>query len=239
MLNTFFSFKQFTIQQSNCAMKVTTDACLFGAVVAHDLQAQKTIKNICDIGTGTGLLSLMLAQKNEVLIDAIEIDTSAYLQAKQNFLDSKFSKQLTIYNTDILQFESKIKYDFIITNPPFFEADLKSENDDKNNAKHDTSLTLSSLLQRIDLLLKNDGSFAILLPHHRINYFENEANKNGFYLQKNYLIKQTPQHNYFRGILFFSKLKATVQEIELVIKNDNDKYSTDFCAFLKDYYLHL
>jgi tRNA1Val (adenine37-N6)-methyltransferase len=239
MPNTFFSFKQFTIQQSNCAMKVTTDACIFGATVAKHLHQKITIKNICDIGTGTGVLSLMIAQKNDICIDAIEIDSNAYEQAKQNFLTSEFKNQLTIYNADILQFESRIKYDFIFTNPPFFEADLKSENSDKNNAKHDTSLTLATLLQRINLLLKDDGSFLILLPYHRINYFETEANKNGFYLQKSILVKQTPNHNYFRGILFFSKSIKNFEPIELIIKDEADKYSTDFCILLKDYYLYL
>ena len=211
MANNYFKFKQFTIHQDKCAMKVCTDACLFGAYIANELQ-NIPVKNILDIGSGTGLLSLMLAQKTTADIDTVEIDTIAFTQAKENIAQSLYKERIKIFNSDILKFTSYKKYDCIITNPPFFETDLKSEDEKKNFAKHNTSLSLSKLLQAIDKLLIADGFFAILLPYHRSNYFEKESVKLNFYPIKEILVKQTPKHNYFRTILFFSRTKSSANQ---------------------------
>ena len=171
MANSYFQFKQFTIQQDKCAMKVCTDACVFGAFVAEYLAPQK-LNNCLDIGTGTGLLSLMLAQKNDMSIDTVEINAEAYLQAKENIENSIYKNKISIHNQNILEFDNKEKYDFIITNPPFYEGDLMSSQQNKNQAKHNESLTLPKLLQSIIRLLKDNGEFAVLLPFHRIIEFE-------------------------------------------------------------------
>ncbi len=219
-------------------MKVCTDACLFGAHVANEIQ-QLPVKNILDIGTGTGLLSLMLAQKTSAIIDAVEIDAEAFTQAKENIEQSPWKEKITIYNADILKFQANKKYDCIISNPPFFEADLKSGDEKKNFAKHDTSLTFTALLKVFDANLSPAGFFTVLLPFHRSNYFEEEAAKINFNLTKKILIKQTPKHNHFRSILIFSiKKLETIQE-EIIIKNEEGNYSAKFIELLKDYYLHL
>ena len=158
-------------------MKVCTDACLFGAYVADQVKT-KAANNILDIGTGTGLLSLMLAQRVPALIDAVEIDEAAYQQAKENFEQSPWKERLFAFNTDVTKFETEKKYDCIISNPPFFENDLKSNDSNKNNAKHDTSLSLDKLLQVVKKLLNDDGIFAVLLPYHRVEYFIATAQKN-------------------------------------------------------------
>ena len=119
MSNNYFQFKQFTIHQDKCAMKVCTDACLFGAFVANEIQ-DKTINHILDIGAGTGLLSLMLAQKSNAAIDAVEIDKSTYEQAEENISQSSWKEKITVYNSGIADFYSNYKYDLIISNPPFF-----------------------------------------------------------------------------------------------------------------------
>ncbi len=219
-------------------MKVCTDACLFGAYIADELK-NHSISNILDIGTGTGLLSLMLAQKTTANIDTVEIDIAAFTQAKENIAQSLYNEKIEIFNTDILKFTAHKKYGCIISNPPFFEADLKSADEKKNFAKHDTSLTLAKLLQAIDKLLTADGFFAVLLPYHRSNYFEEECLKLNFYLSKKILVKQTPKHNYFRTILFFLRNKSAIQPIELIIKNEGGNYTTKFIELLKDYYLYL
>jgi tRNA1Val (adenine37-N6)-methyltransferase len=219
-------------------MKVCTDACLFGAYIANEIQ-QLPVKNILDIGTGTGLLTLMLAQETSAAIDAVEIDAAAFTQAKQNIEQSPWKEKIAIYNSDILKFQTNKKYDCIISNPPFFEADLKSTDEKKNFAKHDTSLTFTALLNIVDANLSADGFFAVLLPFHRSNYFEEEAVKINFHLAKKILIKQTPKHNHFRSILVFSRIKTATVPEELIIKNEDGNYTVEFISLLKDYYLYL
>lgn len=218
-------------------MKVCTDACIFGAVVSAQAANNPPIKNVLDIGTGTGLLSLMMAQKKEAPIDAIEIDTSAFLQAAKNFKHSPWSKKLTILNTDVLEFYPEKKYDLIISNPPFYEGDLKSDNRKKNAAKHDTTLTLEKLLQAIDRCLSPGGSFAVLVPYHRINFFIELANTSGFFLNQQLLVQHTAMHPFFRGILFFSRNETAIQKQGLIIKNEMGTYTTAFTDLMKDYYL--
>jgi len=235
--NNYFQFKQFTVQQDKCAMKVCTDACLFGAVVAKNYP---TAGNCLDIGTGTGLVSLMYAQKNpDCNIDAVEIDKAAAEQAEQNFAASAWAERLNIIYADILAFGVQKKYDCIISNPPFFEDDLKSQDMLKNNAKHNTSLSLTGLSKIVKEQLTSAGIFAVLLPFHRVNYFIEQAAGNDLYLIQQVLIKQTPTHDFFRGILFFSKTKSLAVKSEIIIKNEEGNYTDKFTAALKDYYLYL
>jgi tRNA1Val (adenine37-N6)-methyltransferase len=219
-------------------MKVCTDACLFGAYVTNELR-KILVKNILDIGTGTGLLSLMLAQKITALIDAVEIDEAAFNQAKENIVQSPWQEKINIFNSDILKFKPSKKYDYIISNPPFFESDLKSNDERKNFARHDTSLTFTELLNNIDTHLSEEGLFAVLLPYHRGIYFEEESLKSNFYLLKKILVKQTSKHNFFRAMLIFSRTKSALITDEIIIKNENGNYSTEFIKLLKDYYLNL
>ena len=243
MANNFFQFKQFTIQQQFCAMKVSTDACIFGAAVAEIFAAKalpdedKEIHYL-DIGTGTGLLSLMLAQKTTAFIDAVEIDSAAYDEASKNFNLSPFKERLSIYNTDILNYRAAKKYEGIICNPPFFEGDLRSPDKKKNAAKHDTTLTLQQLLKIADSHIKVNGLLAVLLPYHRVDEFIKDAVDMHFGLKEKILLRHTAAHPYFRGILFFSKTKTTSAIKELVIKEAGN-YTDECMCLLKDYYLYL
>ena len=219
-------------------MKVCTDSCLFGAWIADKFE-RKTInpKIILDIGAGTGLLSLMIAQKSNAQIDAVEIDANSYQQTVENFLESLWSKRLQIYHADIKNWKSKIKYDLIISNPPFFENDLKANGQNKNLAKHNDGLTFAELLFAIKDNLAINGNFAILLPFHRIEYLKMLAVENGFYLQEELLVKQTPKHSYFRGMLFFGLKSTSNISNELTIKDETGNYTDGFNLLLKDYYL--
>jgi tRNA1Val (adenine37-N6)-methyltransferase len=240
MANNYFQFKQFIVEQERCAMKVCTDACLFGAYTASLIEDGKlTATNCLDIGTGTGLLSLMLAQKTSAQIDAVEIDKAAYYQARENFEESPWKDRLNILHADILQFNSTKKYDCIISNPPFFEKDLKSDDSKKNTAKHDTVLTLQQLLEVVIKYLEEDGVFAVLLPYHRINYFIDEAAKMDLHLTKKLLVKQTPLHACFRGILFFSRHPTSSAKEEISIRDKMGDYTSRFIGLLQDYYLYL
>ncbi len=244
MANNYFQFKQFTVQQQFCAMKVSTDACIFGATVtkvfANTALAGKEKKtSYLDIGTGTGLLSLMLAQESNAEIDAVEIDLAAHNQAKNNFDASPFKERLRIFHTDILLFTTDKKYEGIVCNPPFFEGDLRSPDKQKNAAKHATTLTLLQLLKVADNLLIENGLLAVLLPYHRIHEFIKDAVERQFCLKEKILLRHTSAHPYFRAILFISKNNTATTIKELVIKNEAGNY-TDACIFLlKDYYLHL
>lgn len=238
MPNNYFQFKQFTVFQDKCAMKVCTDACLFGAVLPSNSFTGEF--KVLDIGTGTGLLSLMYAQKNpQAIIDAIEIDNAAAGQARDNFSSSPWAKRLHITNTDVLDLPAEKKYDHIFSNPPFFEDDLHSPDAGKNNAKHDTALSLVQLLETVNRLLNNEGSFAVLLPFKRLDYFIEEALKYDLHLSQQILVKQTPAHDFFRVILFFGRIMNRVSDKEIIIKDKNGKYTTAFAEVLKDYYLHL
>ena len=240
MPNRYFQFKQFAVQQENCAMKVCTDACLFGAWVASIIQTKKeALSTILDIGTGTGLLSLMLAQKlQDVRINAIEIDAAAAKQAQENFASSPWFERLQIQHASIQEFGGT-QHDFIISNPPFFENDLKSTNTQRNIALHSASLTLEGLLYQIQKHLSSSGSFAVLLPYHRSDYFENLAQQKGLYLQYKVAVKQTPKHPFFRSMLYYATVPSTPQLTEIIIKTSEGLYTEEFSRLLKDYYLHL
>lgn len=241
MPESYFRFKEFTIHQDKCSMKVCTDACLFGAFVASMVSNDRSkISNCLDIGAGTGMLSLMYAQKNlDTVIDAVEIEENAYNQAKENFARSKWNDRLNIFHSDTKNFVPGKKYDLIISNPPFYENELLSNEINKNIAKHDGGLLLHDLLSIIKILLYDGGCFAVLLPYHRIGYFENIAVKNNFFLREKILIRQTPTHNFFRGILIFSYVQSGTNVVELIIKNEDGSYTQNFTALLKDYYLKL
>ena len=240
MSNNYFQFKQFIIKQDACAMKVTTDACLFGAWAAEKMQNETDkINKVLDIGTGTGLLSLLLAQKNSTsIIDAVEIDESAAIQAQQNFKATTWEKRLQVFTTSIQRFSHSSLYDFIITNPPFFNNDLLSENDKRNLALHSKALTLEELIQAIKINLSLNGKFAILLPYHRTESFIQLAAEHFFYVEEKVMVKQTDKHDYFRSMLLFGKEIVSIKLQEIIIKK-NDTYSNEFKNLLSDYYLHL
>lgn len=219
-------------------MKVCTDACLFGALLPPNL-----LKGECyvlDIGAGTGLLSLMVAQKSPLAeIDAVEIDVAAAEQANENFKASPWHERLHVFNSDVRHFAPSGKYDLIISNPPFYEDDLRSPHANKNNAKHGTALNLTDLLKVAEAFLTDDGVFAVLLPYQRVEYFIREALKFHLYLNEQVSVSQTEFHGHFRGILFFSREKVRPEIFEMSIKDNEGKYTNDFASALKDYYLYL
>lgn len=236
MSNNYFAFKQFTVWQSDCALKICTDACLFGAWVAHQLTSNQPT-TILDIGTGTGLLSLQLAQKlPSAVIDAVELDPAAAAQAAQNAAATNF--HILVHNTDIKNYGGK-KYQHIISNPPFFENDLKSEHALKNQAMHSTTLTIQNLFSCVGDLLEPAGSFSVLLPFARANEVEGLAKSHGFTVAYKTVVQQTPKHPPFRVMYIFSKTAfVTAAETSIVIK-ENDNYTPAFITYLKDYYLYL
>jgi tRNA1Val (adenine37-N6)-methyltransferase len=237
MPNDFFRFKQFIIRQDRSTMKVCTDSCVLGAWTALQI---KDVETVLDIGTGTGLLALMLAQKSTCTIDAIESDPDASGQAKENISLTPWSDRIRVIQEDVNGFSVPSPYDFIISNPPFFEDDLLSPESKKNRAKHNDSLTLDQLVLLINKFLKPKGHFSILLPAHRSLYFEKLANDAGFFLHKKLTLHQTPAHPPFRRIYLFGyeKQENSISE-SLTIKVENGNYSEAFISLMRDYYLYL
>jgi tRNA1Val (adenine37-N6)-methyltransferase len=227
-----FQFKQFTIHQDQCGMKIAIDSCIFGANVSI-VSGSKVL----DIGTGTGLLSLMIAQKNDVRIDAVEIDESAFLQAKSNIELSPFNSKLTIYKSDIKDFKEK-DYDFIIINPPFFENNNNLMNAQKSKAKHQSDFNLHELAEIINGKLKTTGTLAILLPLDRMALFDTEMRSLGFHKSKSLVIKHQPDKPYIREVAEFNRETTPCKNAELCIKEaDNVTYSNEFQQLMKDYYI--
>ena len=225
-------------------MKVTTDACLFGAWVAMEAGSQQSAADsVLDIGTGTALLALMLAQKNnEVLIDAFEIDKEAADQAKANAASSRWKERIDIINTDVKSFSFKHKYDLIISNPPFYENEIRSATDSKNVAHHSENLTLEELLLIIKNHLASKGSFFLLLPYKRNEEIKRLLKDHQLHISKILLVRQSVKHDYFRVMLKGSLDEQENKETEfdeISIWNDKQQYTNEFTNLLKDYYLHL
>lgn len=231
------------VRQDRCAMKVTTDACLFGGWVSREIQNEKwKMENVLDIGTGTGLLSLMLAQKNVSLyIDAIEIDKPAGEQAKENATNSPFSN-INILHGDAGNFSFAKKYDAIISNPPFYEKEVVSSNQAKNTAHHFSGLSLEKLLSIIKTNLSADGVFYLLLPFKRNKEIKNILLKQSLFVCEIVFVRQSINHDYFRlmikGKLNDDDHKETVIN-EISICDGQQRYTNDFKELLRDYYLNL
>ena len=220
-------------------MKVCTDACLFGAWVAQKVAGWQILDgSILDIGTGTGLLSLMLAQQTSAQIDAIEMDEAAAEQAADNFEDSPWEARLQVITGDAKLLHLGKKYDLIISNPPFFENDLKTGDAKRNLALHSEQLSLQELMLVIKSHLAVKGKFAVLLPYHRKDEFVQICADAGFFLTESISAKQTPKHTYFRAMLLFSAVEVALVEKETIIR-EGETYSNKFIDLLKDYYLKL
>ena len=236
MPNHYFQFKQFTVWQEHVAMKVCTDACLYGAWLASQIQDQTSISNCLDIGTGTGLLSLILAQKTPANIDAVELEAAAAQQAKENFEASPFANQLTVVQADINQWQTEQRYQLVFSNPPFYEHDLASPDVKRNLALHSSALTLEALFLAMNRLVEPSGQLSMILPYHRREAAINHALALGWHLNEEASIFQTEKHKAFRSFLLFSQTAKTPFANEIIIKQ-NGVYSQAFIALLKDYYL--
>ncbi len=243
MANQFFRFKQFTVHQQLAAMKVCTDSCILGACAAMQLQALSTpVKNILDIGTGTGLLSLMLAQKTTANITAIDLDKDAITQAGENFSQSPWHNKIELIETSLQDYFPATQFDCIISNPPFYENDLLSPHVSKNKAKHDTGLTLDELSGGIKRLLAPGGFAFILLPWQRYELMKTVVTSDGLFMSKALHIRQTPAHDFFRAIIVLKREPVSKADItELTIHDtasagNNRDYTNDFIDLLKDYY---
>ena len=217
-------------------MKVTTDACLFGAWVAE--HCNETIRTLLDIGTGTGLLSLMIAQKNGCDIDAVEIDRQAAAEAKENIAASPWMKRISVIEADISSLSLK-KYDAVVSNPPFYEDDLKGPSEAKNIAHHSEDLKLSELVRIIKRSLDENGTFFLLLPFKRKDEILLMMEETGLFLHELVQVSHSPRHPASRIMIKGGNNKKASEESNIYIKNEEGEYSAEFVSLLKEYYLYL
>jgi len=246
MGNNWFQFKRFKIIQEHAAMKVTTDACLFGAwaasmIVKH--QMEKIDYRILDIGAGTGLLGLMVAQQSNATIDSIELDPAAAAEASINYMNSPWRDRLSVITGDVREKVHALgkTYDAIISNPPFYENELASNDPRRNRAHHNGGLRLTELFGIITRLLKPGARFYTLLPYKRLGEIATLMSEHGLTLENEIMVSQSTGHDYFRIMLEGRKIGDDIENfpaIEMAIKHGND-YTPEFVQLLKDYYLYL
>ncbi len=233
-----FHFKQFSIEQDLCAMKVSLDACVFGALCEAG-----NSRRILDIGAGTGLLSLMLAQRCDAHIDAIELDESAAKQAKQNIKNSPFASQVSVHVADIKKYTAPQKYDLIICNPPFFSDHLKGPDAKRNQARHNDGLSFTELNESIVKHLNENGKAWILLPCSEFERFMTSAHQATLKVDQKWWLSSRPQKQPHRVIfsLTHSLNSATPSADKrlTVHAEQGAEYSDAFKSLLCDYYLKL
>ncbi|HNW57276.1 MAG TPA: methyltransferase [Bacteroidales bacterium] len=235
MSNNYFSFKQFTIWQDKSAFKVGTDGVLLGAVT--DVSGAKSI---LDIGSGTGLVAIMLAQRCEAEITAIEPDHESYLQAYSNARNCKWSNRIMVCETNLQDYCPDVKFDLIVSNPPYFVDSMQNPDPRKSAARHNDSLNSDDLLKGISRLLSNDGKFQLIMPYVEGNIFIADAQKYGFYCNSILKIKPLPTAEIRRLILTFGRNRLKSMEKFLTIERGKRyDFTEDYINLTKDFYLKL
>ena len=210
MANGYFQFKQFTIRQQHCAMKVGTDGTLLGAWA----QASVGSCRVLDVGTGTGLISLMMAQRYpEAQVIAIDIDEKAVFQAQENVSASHFADRIKVIEADVQTFEDSEKFDSIVCNPPFFEDSLVCPDPQRTEARHTVSLGYRQLMAAAFRLLKDNGRFSVIIPADCRSRLESEAHIRGFFISRLCSVQTTPKKAPKRYMIEF--LKHPVNEIDI------------------------
>lgn len=199
MANDSFSFQQFTVHQDRCAMKVGTDGVLLGAWASGG-------RRMLDIGTGTGLVALMMAQRfSEDRITAVEIDHDACRQAMENVQESPFADRVEVRCTSVQDFHPVEKYDVIVSNPPFYDNSLRCPDGSRSKARHTETLTYRDLFLAVDRLLESDGTFSAVIPTEYLSAFVAEGVLRGFSVVRKTLVKTVPRKSARRALVAFSR----------------------------------
>jgi tRNA1Val (adenine37-N6)-methyltransferase len=228
-----FQFKQFTVHQSRAAMPVTTDACIFGALINAN-----HAKTALDIGTGTGLVSLMLAQRfSELMIGAVEIDKPSAEEASENFKNSPWADRLRVFHADFCHWENHQTYDLIVSNPPFFSEQLPSTEQRKRQARHTTTLNYPILLQKSAALLNPTGFIWLLIPELHRAEIETMAEEQGLFVHKRIAVHASPTHAAHASILCLGFKPGQAETMEFVTYEMPGKYSRQMQEMMGEFYL--
>src|SRR5574344_2142370 len=233
MSNTYFKFKQFIIHQDRCAMKVGTDGVLIGALAQIDKAS-----NILEIGTGTGVVSLMMAQRNaNAQITGIEIDEETAKQAIENIAISPWKERIKVLIADFNHYSFTDKYDCVVSNPPFFTENITSPNDKRNVARHTDALTFEALLRGVACILTPNGKFSVIIPTNAVSYFLDTAYIYGLYLSSRITIYSKQGKISKRTVLILENNKKDISDKILTIHLDNGSYTDEYKNLLNDFYL--
>lgn len=234
-----FQFKQFTVQQDRCAMKIGTDSVLLGAWTPIENKPF----SILDIGAGTGILSLMLAQRSAAeQIDSLEIDEDCYEQCVENFENSPWSDRLFCFHAGLDEFieEPEDEYDIIISNPPFYSEDYKSDNSQRDLARFQDALPFEDLVEAADLLLSENGIFAVIIPFKEEERFIDLCAEVELFPVKVTRVKGSHTTPIVRSLLAFKRYELSVLEAdELVIEINRHEYTDDYINLTKDFYIKM
>ncbi len=240
-MNKPFYFKEFTIDQDKTAMKVGTDAVLLGAWCSLETCPD----TILDVGSGTGLVSLMLAQRSDAeTIDAVEIDPNAYEQSVANFEKSDWSDRLFCYHSSFQDFSEEMKeedeeYDLIISNPPFYNDNFETNDTSRNTARFTSALSFKELLESTSKILSDSGVFTIIIPFKEQTVFVSLAAKYRLFLNRVCSVRGTENSEIKRSMLEFSFYQKEVEETTLVIEKARHKYTHEYINLTKDFYLKM
>lgn len=227
-----FHFKQFSVKQSSTAMKVGTDSMLLGSLSYH-----KDPKRILDVGTGTGVLALMMAQRFPMaLVRAVEIEESAFTEAKLNIEVSPFSKRVDVEHCDFLNFEFEAKFDLIISNPPYFVNSLKNDSLAKSAARHADSLDAENFLRKAAQLLAKDGVVDVIIPYDLTELWETAARSNELFVNRKIVIQGKSSTPVNRIIVSFGASLKPCKSSSFIIREDDNSYSSSYVELTKEFH---
>ena len=235
MPNPYFKFKQFTVWHDKCAMKVGTDGVLLGAWADPG-----NTKDILDIGTGTGLIALMLAQRSEANIDAVEINEEAFEQATENVKASSWGGRINVIHKDFQAYSKSTgkKYNFLVSNPPYFKNSLKSFDEDRNAARHSHLLTIEELFLGVKNLISNNGRFSMVFPFDEFEGVIEIARYHQLHNSRITIVHPNLSLPPRRVLLEFSKVKTNVIHDSITIeKQKRHDYTDEYIELTKDFYL--
>lgn len=237
-----FQFKQFAIAQDQCAAKIGTDGVLLGAWTCLDSEPD----SILDIGTGTGVIALMLAQRSFAeTIDALELDDNAYEQATENFENSDWADRLFCYHAHLYEFATEIddQYDLIVSNPPFYEAEYKSKDVTRDQARFEDAMPFELLIGAVQRLLSEQGRFNVILPYQREQEFIDIAEKGSLFPARIMRVQGTPSSEIKRSLVEFCfRESAPISRLQIdaiIIEKSRHDYTDDYINLVKDFYLKM
>ncbi len=232
MSHSYFQFKQFTVWHDRCAMKVGTDGVLLGAWAPVE-----GARRVLDVGTGTGLVALMMAQRSLASIVAVEMDEPAARQARENAGRSPWADRIEVVQADFTLYHPQEKFDVIVSNPPYFADSLRCPDAQRTNARHTGALTYETLLQGASAMLTNDGSFTLIAPAEMTDRIIDIARAFGLFPVRKLLVRTRPEGGFRRVLLTFLFEERTCVAEELLTEVERHRYSEAYVELTKEFYL--